>query len=288
MAESLKELLVAGGAPIEVAEKIASLVLPAVRLSTRRLESDAEAPVGSTKLGGSPDLTPGFSWPSWRQRPLSFLGQVSFQDLAGFDFCSVLPPAGLLSFFYDDGQKAWGFDPNDRGSWLVHFEPELEAVRRAAVSERGNPPFTFPPCKVVLSQVLTLPAIDSRALADRQLSALELDIYGQVLDQIEAQMPAAVEHQLLGHAAPIQDDDMQLECQLVAHGLYCGDQTGYDDPRARELASGAGTWRLLAQIDSDDTADMMWGDCGRLFFWITADTLARRAFGESWMILQCS
>ena len=42
------------------------------------------------------------------------------------------------------------------------------------------------------------------------------------------------------------------------------------------------------QLDTDDTAEMMWGDCGRLYFWLTDHALRRRAFGESWMILQCS
>jgi uncharacterized protein YwqG len=81
---------------------------------------------------------------------------------------------------------------------------------------------------------------------------------------------------------------MQLECQLVSHGLYCGDPSGYDDPRARQLSAGAIRWQLLMQIDSDDNVNMMWGDCGRLYFWLNDDALQRRAFGESWMILQCS
>jgi uncharacterized protein YwqG len=47
-------------------------------------------------------------------------------------------------------------------------------------------------------------------------------------------------------------------------------------------------WRLLMQIDTDDDGGMMWGDCGRLYFWMTDDALQRRAFEECWMILQCS
>ena len=33
---------------------------------------------------------------------------------------------------------------------------------------------------------------------------------------------------------------------------------------------------------------MMWGDCGRLYFWIRQQDLASKAFEKSWMILQCS
>ena len=43
----------------------------------------------------------------------------------------------------------------------------------------------------------------------------------------------------------------------------------------------AADWRLLLQLDTDDEASMMWGDLGRLYFWITGDALRRRAFDPS-------
>ncbi|HUT87622.1 MAG TPA: YwqG family protein [Candidatus Heimdallarchaeota archaeon] len=90
-----------------------------------------------------------------------------------------------------------------------------------------------------------------------------------------------------GHPDPIQGD-MQLDCQLTSHGLYTGDATGYEDPRRAELEKGATDWQLLLQIDSDeDNAGMMWGDMGRLYFWIRKDDLKKRAFENVWMVLQC-
>jgi len=41
------------------------------------------------------------------------------------------------------------------------------------------------------------------------------------------------------------------------------------------------------QIDSDDNASMMWGDVGRLYFWILRDELQNKNFDASWMVLQC-
>jgi uncharacterized protein YwqG len=80
---------------------------------------------------------------------------------------------------------------------------------------------------------------------------------------------------------------MDLECQLVSHGVYCGDESGYKSPRRAELENGKADWLLLLQLDSDDDADMMWGDAGRLYFWINKNDLARRDFSKVWMILQC-
>ncbi len=33
---------------------------------------------------------------------------------------------------------------------------------------------------------------------------------------------------------------------------------------------------------------MMWGDVGRIYFWITEDALAAADWQDCWLILQCS
>jgi uncharacterized protein YwqG len=53
------------------------------------------------------------------------------------------------------------------------------------------------------------------------------------------------------------------------------------------LEKGAQDWILLLQVDSDDDAQMMWGDAGMLYFWIRRQDLAQAAFGKAWCILQC-
>ena len=50
---------------------------------------------------------------------------------------------------------------------------------------------------------------------------------------------------------------------------------------------GAAEWLLLLQVDSDDVAQWMWGDCGRLYYWIRESDLRGRRFDRIWAILQC-
>ena len=81
---------------------------------------------------------------------------------------------------------------------------------------------------------------------------------------------------------------MRLECQLVTNGLYCGDATGYQDPRRASLELGASDWQLLLQIDSDEERlGWMWGDVGRVYFWIRRQDLASADFEGAWAVLQC-
>jgi uncharacterized protein YwqG len=110
------------------------------------------------------------------------------------------------------------------------------------------------------------------------------DAYCEFRDSVYEGQPA---HHLGGYPDPIQSEDMDLDCQLVSNGLYCGDESGYKDKRAAMLEAGRSDWTLLLQIDSDDGTEMMWGDGGTLYFWIRKDDLAARNFDDVWMILQC-
>ena len=236
MPESFETLLLARGLTPETARRLASLARPAVRLSSRRLEEDSESAVGASRLGGIPDVGPGFVWPRWKDRALSFLAQVDLSTTAPYPFCSVLPPQGVLGFFYDPDQETWGFDPNDRGSWLVHFEPDHRVLRRAVRPEDGAS--VHPPCALETSEVQTLPSVDSPAVVALGLTVEERDILWKVVDQIGGQTEPSADHHLLGHASPIQGD-MQLECQLASNGVYCGDASGYSSARGKELEAGA-------------------------------------------------
>jgi uncharacterized protein YwqG len=80
---------------------------------------------------------------------------------------------------------------------------------------------------------------------------------------------------------------MRGQCQLVTHGLYCGDRSGFRHQRAPELlADATASWRLLLQLDTDEQPDWEWGESGRIYFWIRQSDLAENAFAHVWLVLQ--
>jgi len=224
-------------------------------------------------------------WPVWDGKPLAFLAQLNLGDLVQFPFASVLPQEGCLLFFYDARQSTWGFDPKDKESWAVIFQPQSPASfeRRGISSENLRDGF-YKLCRFEMNEKVTIPHWESTAIQRLRLGKDEHDAYWELLEEVYPEDEVC--HQILGYPQPIQGD-MQLECQLVSNGLFCGDSTGYHDPRAKELAKGVEDWKLLLQLDSDDNAKMMWGDVGRLYFWIHQENLQNRDFGKSWMVLQC-
>lgn len=267
-----------------VAVDIAAMLQPAIRLKTFACRED-EWPPGSSRIGGRPDLDDGVAWPVWNDMPPAFLAQINLADLAPFRCAHVLPREGWLLFFYDAEQSTWGFDPRDRGSWAVIFQPQAGArlERRRRPSEKIFREDFYKPCRVEMDEITTAPPWESTAMERLGLSREEQEAYRELLEELYPEGEAR--HQILGHPQPIQGD-MRLECQLVSNGLYCGDASGYHDPRAGELAKGAEDWKLLFQLDSDENAAMTWGDVGRLYFWIHQESLRNQDLEKTWTVLQ--
>jgi uncharacterized protein YwqG len=239
---------------------------------------------GGTKLGGLPRLPSSVEWPTWEGDPLAFLAQISLDELPVSSPLEGLPREGMLYFFYDARQTTWGFSPQDRGSWRVIYAPTPGSSSRPAPVR----------LEVLLAQKrLRFAAIDSYPGWDRlDISAdLPFDEARPLIDAAaqtrEAPFEGRPRHQMGGYPSPEQGDQMELECQLVTNGLYCGDASGFEDPRAEALRPGAQDWQLLLQLDSDDEAKMMWGDAGRLYFWIRRQDLEKQDFSNAWMVLQC-
>jgi len=237
-----------------------------------------------SKIGGLPNLPDPTLWPKHQEKSLSFIAQINLQELPGNLPKEILPQKGMLYFFYDAEQATWGYDPKDKGSWRVLYAENLpEGVQAVSCPADIPEEARFTEKLVQLQDDFSIPAT-AEILSDFCLSDTQVDEVCEIYDQFtERRNPW---HQLLGHADPIQGE-MKLECQLVSHGLYCGDGTGYNDPKAKELAPGAAQWRLLLQVDSDEPLGMMWGDAGRLYFWITEDDLRNKRFENVWMISQC-
>lgn len=283
--QAFERTMTEGGVPSETASKLGSLLRPAVRLEVVPA-GDSMIPPGASKLGGFPDVTSGFEWPKWKAQPLGFLGQIKLEDITGFECCDLLSRTGLLSFYYEQNQETWGFDPKDRGSWRVLYEETTTGLRAAERPQGLADEAIYRSGGLKMQGTVTLPATDALAVADLGLSDVEANIYDQVLDQIEEQTPEHTRHQLFGHPDPMQGE-MQTECQLASNGIYVGDPSGFENPRVPDLMKEVRTWRMVLQIDSDDALEMMWGDTGRLYFWMTDDALRSRAFDDAWMVLQC-
>ena len=94
------------------------------------------------------------------------------------------------------------------------------------------------------------------------------------------------------HYADVIQNEMLTECEYVTRGIYRGDATASEaltDEERAEIADAAKDWTLLLQLSTIEKEgfELMWGDCGMLYFYIKKQDLAARRFENAWFLLQC-
>lgn len=235
------------------------------------------------RLGGRPRLPPSQPWPHRGERPLDYLAEIDLRVIREIGGPDWLPDVGFLHVFYDAERQPWGFDPADRDGWAVLMTPDL------AVSPDPGPdgsqreqPFSARALGGRLS--VSYPHPERLNLPGPTLATYDID---EVYAFLEGDVGSEPQHRLGGYPSPIQNDTMELESQLASNGIYVGDAEGYRTAAAKALESGVADWKLLLQLDSDETSGMMWGDGGRLYFWIREQDARAGDFSKVWTILQC-
>ena len=263
-----------GGAPPsgrDVAALVGPLATPAVHL--------VKSPdTSSSYLGGTAALPATIAWPSKAGKPLTLLASLDLTSLSQALPLPWLPASGRLLFFYDVDKQPWGFDPNDRGSWAVIH------VREVARSDGAPAHRHLPRLNLALHNINTYPSLQRPHVAALGLNDAENDSLSELSSGVFRGFPC---HQVGGFANPIQGDEMEVECQLASHGVYCGEPSVHSAPEFARLRAGAADWRLLLQLDSDDDLGVMWGDGGILYFWIREQEAQGGRFDNAWVVLQC-
>ncbi|MGM9681101.1 MAG: YwqG family protein [Eubacteriales bacterium] len=277
-------------------DKIKSLSRNSVELT---IAGACQNPAGTTHFGGLPDVPADFMWPHFETatyedpqvslRPLAFLCQFDCAELAAYDSDSLLPKSGILSFFYEYASQRWGFDPDDRGCARVFYFPDRSLCRPAALPE-NLPDFCRFPCMTIgMKAKVSYPEYDDFRMLVRDSDDDEFD---RICGEMNIEPPDNCS-KLLGWANLLQSNITE-ECELTAHGYYLGDHTSWEqipaEIRQDAEENSPKEWLLLLQLDrveGDDGFDLMFGDCGRLYFYIRKVDLAAGRFDRIGFALQC-
>jgi uncharacterized protein YwqG len=259
-------------------DKIKPLARPKIDLILTPTD-ESKIQTAKSKIGGQPHLPKDQEWPKNENgKSLSFIGQINFEETSNYDKSELLPKQGLLSFFYCSDQEAWGFDPKDKDRFKVIYTNKVTDLTKQNFPTDLESHSIFKPNILTFSSSLSLPTWQEDSI-DGLIQDEDSDNYMDA--------SGGSENQILGYANCVQGT-MELECQLVTNGLYCGDSTGYQDTKRKEFEAGKHDWVLLLQIDSEeDKTGMMWGDCGRIYFWIRKQDLLNKNLDRTWCILQC-
>lgn len=182
----------------------------------------------------------------------------------------------------------WGFELKSEGYARVYYFPETEGVVPTQIPEEtkewsvGEQALTFADAVSLLS---------SFAYSRRSGKEVDWDTYNELRAEFGYDAAAHEDNpmKMLGYADEIQNE-MEPECELYSRGIDGDVQEELSEEEETELVrNAADRWVLLFQMGTveDDETELMYGDCGLIYFWIRKEDLAARNFDNVRLILQC-
>lgn len=278
----------------ELQESLWARRRPCVRFATR----PAGAPAAATgcRLGGDPVLPAGVKWPSWRgptgkgaPRPLTSWAQIDLAQTASH-LDLGLPETGSLLVFADfdhdglsDGITGL-YQDELLGARVLHVPADQPVIARSSPAGVQS----LPSADLLPMLSVTWPDLDADLTDDEYDASDEAD---QALEQLLRRSApegwnVAGRHQLGGHARFIQHP-MEQEVVQAAYDVYSR-TGGFDHLRWEQVKDEASHWRLLLQIDSDDSLGLMFGDVGTVYWASPTQDIAGHNFTSARFNFQCS
>ncbi len=252
---------------------------------------------GVSKFGGKPDLPANFQWKYYttetysdetkKPRPLAFLLQLNCEEISPYDSEKLLPDKGMLYFFYELESQKWGFDPNDKGcAHVFYYEGAVDSLVSSELPQSLPDNFVMPEIPLTFKNRDDVP--DWSEYAEHNETDENYEEYGQAREKLIGDGEYITK--FLGYADIIQSE-MLLECEMTC-GLNKYTGNGFlemTDDEKKLLTKNALEWTLLFQLDTVAKGDfeLMFGDCGRIYFYIRKNELRDRNFENVWLILQC-
>ena len=263
--------------------------------------TDKATTKNGSKIGGNPFLPSDFQWPYYngedydgikKARPLSFLAQISLDEIHPFDKEGKLPDSGMLYFFYEIETMKWGFDPDDAGCAQVYYFDKTAGFTETNAPNDLSSEYILPELALDFSNQNSLPSYEELSVHTPTLfESSDYEDYEAALKKLHISYESCERCKLLGYADLIQGEAL-TDCEATSRNLYMGDGKAWNklstDKKA-DVEKHAADWVLLFQMSSicDVEPEIMWGDMGNLYFYIRKEDLAAKRFDKARLTLQC-
>lgn len=226
---------------------------PCVRFAVEQVNDHASLEIGTSRLGGFPDLPPEIAWPRKGRAPFEFIGQFNMAEISAYDVESKLPKTGILYVFFDGGPPEYGELSGARV--LRFYRGDARNLRRATRYPVGMPSFgRWPPHRLEFETSWMLPDSE-KSFFNTALSTIfgwdgtlyryppdahrYWEMMGYVTNKI---VPDEEKHHFLGYGFP-----------------YAQQDPAWDWPDDKS------DWILLLQIQTMSRIDFMWNDMGAFY-----------------------
>ena len=263
-------------------EYLKSLRRPAIGIRTTERNT-------FSKFCGLPTMPDDIDWPVFNDQPMEFLCQIDLTEIPKECERNGLPESGLLYFFYIE-EQAWGLESKSKDGWKVIFSTKTsdqckERSEPDGIIKRQDEDEQYFEKHIEFRHMLVFPSDE-----DIRVMALDLEYeheeeYWELKHAIYDEMPL---HQMFGYPEHIQNNTMELECDIDSQGLNWNKYYKMRESKQTKWEEQSRLdWTMLLQLDSDEDVNFMWGDCGNIQFFIKTKDLQKLNFDDVWLTLQC-
>lgn len=252
-------------------EVIEQGIKPSIRLKPKRVKQEKTIPIGSSKMGGRPDLPPSIDWPVWsakEEHQLSFLCQVNLSELPEMPLSleRTVPQSGMLYFFFASTNEAiyeedW-FPTQKDACRVLFYNGDASILRRTNYPKKMKKEGCFPACSLMTLIEWDIPSSEWIALEEEEQDFwVKWEDFNKkhqlnfVSDTDETYFRPV--HKLFGHVDAIQYE-MERE------------------------------WVHLLTVDTCEELKMDWGDTGHVVFWVPEKDLKKWLFTNVLAEMECS
>jgi hypothetical protein len=228
-------------------EAILAAARPAIHLEYAE-DTGPDEPLGTSRLGGDPDLPEDVPWPAHDGRRLTFMAQLAMSDL-GVPEGWPLPREGTLSIFKGDDEDR--FEVPHR---VLYLPPGTALVRRSTPEE--PPPSDEGHPRLGCKRLRFEPGISIPGYGDAELDAMdlgdeELDRYLDLCQDLDP-----IHGKLLGRDRDVDEPPTRERARQVL-----GDDHDFAWLKAHpeEVAAEAARWAPLVELGSCHAVNLcMW------------------------------
>lgn len=266
-------------------EEIIKLIKPAIGISTRRLQVD-NLKVGSSKIGGKPDLPKDVSWPELNDSHLVFCAQYNVSEFAKFDIENLLPKKGMFYIFIglNEESNAFSMKQNDA---KIFFIENLENLERKEYPISFNLEKIVEPAEIKYVESITIPDDENFKLFyfNDKYEDFYFHFYQDTEEYIDEELNSFTDnmHQVLGEDKSVQSS---VVYEFSRNELNITDED-YTE-KWNEIVENSKTYTNLIQLDCTDSNTNLskYGGSGVLYIGLKTKELEVRNFNNLVMSFQ--
>ncbi len=235
-----------------------------IKLNKIKLD-EKEIQLGSSKIGGSPDLPADWEFPRYGDDYLTFMLQVNLSEAKPYDKDNLLPESGILYLFYEALEQPWGFKEDEGCFKVLYFDGDMGELERKESPSSRTEFGAIPAFQLSFEPMVTLSEnAENLDFSDEEEEENYFNFRQELIQPEDEDGNIVPAHYMLGEPMNIQNDVFE---ELFEKGK---------DPV------------LLFQIDSDEEdLGVMWGDSGMLYFCMDKEDLREKRFDRVRFTLQC-